>query len=164
MAIKQTQQGFALFVAVIFMSVMLSLGLVLGSIGYKQQLLSLSTVNSQTAFYVADAALECVLYADQVQDLFAYTSNMSAPAPVSTCDNMAAISHTVVSHDATRWVIKSRFSLESGEYCADVMISKPEPASGGVTYLLSQGYSVPCSTVGNPTSARFASRGIAAHY
>ena len=65
MAITQPQRGFALLVAVVFMSVMLSFGLALGSLSYKQQVLAGASVQSQYAFYAADAGLECALYEDQ---------------------------------------------------------------------------------------------------
>lgn len=160
---KKEQRGFALLIAVIFMSVMLTFGLALGSLGYKQEVLASGALGSQYAFYVADAALECALYADQQQNTFAYTSNMSAPAPSFSCGGTSPVSSSVVSHTASAWVVSERFSLDSGKHCADVMISKP--ASGAtLTYLYSQGYDVSCATVANPSGARFASRGLSAHY
>ena len=157
------RRGFALLIAVIFMSVMLAFGLALGSLGYKQSVLASDALGSQYAFYVADGALECVLYADQQLDLFAYTSNMAAPAPAMSCDGSGPISSTVTSHTLSRWVISERFSLDSGTHCADVMVSKPAPGSG-TTELFAQGYNVPCSIVTSSGGARFASRGLSAHY
>ncbi len=168
MAIKKEQRGFALLIAIIFMSVMLSFGLALGSLSYKQEVLASGALGSQYAFYVADAALECGLYADQqIQpDPIAYTSNMSAPAPSMTCGGTPAVSSSVVSHTSSGWVVSERFSLDSGKHCADVMISKPAPpnAAGVLTYIYSQGYDVPCTTVDSPGNARFSSRGLSAHY
>lgn len=163
MAIEKEQRGFALLIAVVFMSVMLTFGLALGSLSYKQQVLASSAVESQYAFYVADAALECALYADQQQNLFAYVSNLSAPAPLMTCDTVAPVSATVVSHTASEWVVATRLSLDSGARCADVTIYKPA-SSSGTTYIFSQGYSVPCATVAAPNGARFVSRGLDARY
>jgi hypothetical protein len=164
MAMKKTQRGFALLIAVIFMSVMLTFGLALGSLGYKQEVLASGALGSQYAFYVADAALECALYADQQQNLFAYTSNLSAPAPTMTCGGTAPVSSSVVSHTASAWIVTERFQLDNGKHCADVMISKPASAVSTLTYLYSQGYDVPCATVAAPSGARFASRGLSAHY
>jgi len=145
------------------MSVMLSFGLALASLGYKQAVLASSALESQYAFYVADAALECVLNADQQQALFMYTSNMSATAPLMTCDGLAPISATVLSHTLSEWVITSRLSLDTGRHCADVTVYKPAPGTG-TTYLYSQGYNVPCSVVASPNGTRFASRGLKASY
>ena len=88
-------RGFALLVAIIFMSVMLTFGLALGALGYKQKVLASSSLGSQYAFYVADAALECILQADQQQNLFAYTADMSAPAPTMSCDGIAPLSSSL---------------------------------------------------------------------
>ena len=160
----QKQRGFTLLIAVIFMSVMLSFGLALGSLSYKQQVLASSAVGSQYAFYAADSGLECALYADQQQNLFAYTSNMSASAPLMTCDAVAPIYASVLSHTASsQWVIFTRLSLDSGAHCADVTVYKPMPGSG-TTYLFSQGYDVSCATVSNPIGSRFVARGLNVHY
>lgn len=59
------KKGFTLLIAVIFMAVVLSIGLALGSLGYKQEVLASSALESQVAFYAADAGLECALRADE---------------------------------------------------------------------------------------------------
>lgn len=162
MAINKKQRGFALYVAVIFMSVMLTLGLTLASLGYKQQILASGSVRSQDAFYVADAMLECALYADQQQNLFAYPAVDPGVAPAMICGGASPNSSTET-WDASKWVINSWLSMDSGQHCANVMISKPNPAIvGGVTYIFSQGYDVPCGSVGG--AGRFASRGMSARY
>lgn len=162
-AYTSPRRGFALLIAVIFMSVMLSFGLTLGSLGYKQQVLASSALESQYAFYAADAGLECALYADQQLRLFEYNANLNAPAPSMSCDNAAPISTTKLSHTATRWVFVSRVSLDGGTRCADVTISKPAP-NQGTSYLFSQGYNVACSVVASPSGARYVSRGLDARY
>ncbi len=73
------------------MSVMLAFGLALGSLSYKQQVLASSAVESQYAFYAADAGLECGLYADQQQNLFAYPQSNPPAAPTAVCDNISAV-------------------------------------------------------------------------
>ena len=159
---NKSSQGFALLVAVIFMSVMLSLGLSLGSLAYKQQVLASTSIDSQYAFYAADAALECALYADQQNSLFAVKSDISAAAPAMTCNGHAPVSANTVSHTATQWVTVTRLAVDANR-CADVTIYKPQD---GVTYVFSQGYSVSCATVAGSGSngARFSARGLEAHY
>jgi len=167
MAIKNKKNGFALLIAIIFMSVVLSLGVALGALGYKQQVLASGATESQYSFYVADAALECTLYADQQQNLFIYAlHDGNNPPNLITCDNEPA---TQLNYDynATRLYVSERFSLDSNTRCADVTIYKyknPQPPTGLTTYIFSQGYDVPCSTVNSPEGARFVSRGINAHY
>lgn len=145
------------------MSVMLSIGLTLASLGYKQQVLASSATESQYAFYAADGALECALYADQQEGLFAYPPVGSPPAPAMTCDGAAPVSATVLSKNAIQWVIATRVSLDAGKRCADVTVYKPR-LDTGTSYLFSQGYDVPCATVASPGSTRFVSRGLSAHY
>lgn len=165
MAIKKTQRGFALLVAVIFMSVMLTFGITLGSLAYKQQVLASTAVESQYAFYTADAALECALYADQQQNLFAYPPSQPSSAPAMSCDVYSSpFSSSIISYtEGVRWVISYRLSLDSGTRCADVTIYKPA-VNSGTTYLFSQGYNVSCATVESPDGARFVSRGLNARY
>lgn len=167
MAIKNKKRGFALFIAVIFMSVMLSFGLALGSLGYKQAVLASSAIESQYAFYAADAGLECALYADQQLNLFAFPSDITVTAPPvpMSCDNHSPYyPQTVLSRSANEWAIESWLSLDSGSRCADVRVYKPALGSGIPTYLFSQGYDVPCDTVKSSSNARFVSRGVQAHY
>ncbi len=171
MAINDTQRGFALLIAVIFMSVMLTFGLALGSLAYKQEILASSALESQYAFYAADAGMECVLYADQNNggqpSLFTYPATNPGTAPALSCDGVQAISSSEV-WSLSRWVVSERLSLDSSTThprCADVTVYKPNPSvAGSVTYLFSQGYNLPCSTVASPGAARLVSRGIEVHY
>ncbi len=175
MAIKTQQRGFALLIAVIFMSVMLTFGLILGSLGYKQQVLASAAIQSQYAFYAADAALECVLYQDQQKGTFAFPSVKPALAPKINCDGVDAtypllLPDGIVSYTpSTQWVIREYVSLDSpapgipGTRCAEVTIYKPKSGTG-TTYIFSQGYDVSCATVAAPGGARFVARGLSAQY
>ena len=165
--ITEQKRGFALLISIIFMSVMLSFGLALGALGYKQEVLASSAIESQYAFYAADAGLECALYADQQQNLFDYRSHSSSVHPalitsVACNDSPAYAVELNYSYD-TVMVVKQRFSLDGGKRCADVTIYKPAPGTG-TTHIFSQGYDVSCATVASPNGARFVARGLKAHY
>jgi len=160
------KKGFALLVAVIFTSVILSLGLALASLGYKQAVLASSALQSQYAFYAADSALECALYADQQQDLFSYATYNANAQPLLTCDGTNANTQVLSScynegACPSQLVITERVPLDNGTHCADITIYKP--ASTGANEIFSQGYNVACSAVGG-TSGRFVARGLEAHY
>jgi Tfp pilus assembly protein PilX len=160
---QPSQKGFALLIAVIFMSVMLSLGLSLGSIAYKQSVLASGAIKSQYAFYVADAGLECLLYADQQQNLFAYPDSAPTSAPVMTCGGVAPFSTPTFTYSGTQFVVTTRFALDAGNRCVDVSIYKQkDPAT--LSTLFAQGYDVPCATVANSSGAQFVSRGLQVHY
>lgn len=165
---RACRRGFALLIAVIFMSVMLTLGITLGSIAFKQQVLASGAIESQYAFYVADAALECGLYADQQQDLFNYW-NHSAGVPPSlitsiVCSDASGPSTQLsYTYDATKLAVVQRLPFDQGKRCADVSVYKylsPTPS----TYIFAQGYDVPCATVASGGTARFVARGLSAHY
>jgi hypothetical protein len=158
-----SRKGFALLIAIIFMSVMLTFGLALGSLGLKQQMLASSAVESQYAFYAADTALECALYADQILDLFRYSPS-TLVAPKMTCDGALASSASIVSRTSTDWTISNRVSLDGGKRCADVTIYKPEVTQSGTVYLYAQGYNASCSVIGSPGGNRVVSRGEYAKY
>lgn len=161
MAINNKKRGVALLVALIFMSVMLALGLALAALGYKQSVLASTAIQSQYAFYAADAALECALYADQQQQAFLYTAHNSVNQPIATtCDGVAA---TVLSYayTASQLTFVEQMSLDGGTRCADVTIYK---LSDGRSYLFAQGYNVSCAVVANPSGVRISSRGLDVRY
>jgi hypothetical protein len=164
---QYAKRGFALLISVIFMTVMLSFGLALSSLAYKQQILASSAVQSQYAFYAADSALECALFADQKLGQFVYASysQSTQPNPLK-CENINAIqrlSYSYNTNPAGTMVVKDRLSLDGGLRCADVSIYKVAPG-GGINYIFSQGYDVPCATVASPNGARYVTRGISVHY
>jgi hypothetical protein len=164
------RQGFALLIAVIFMSVMLAFAVTLGTLGYKQVVLASSATQSQYAFYAADAALECALYADQKKDTFNYAAHSSTNHPaLIACNNNPATGvkeiNPMYSWDATKLAVTERISL--GNYCADVTVYKyatPQGAEGIVTYIFSQGYNVPCPNAGALPEGSYAARGLRIKY
>ena len=163
---NQTHRGFALLVAVIFMSVMLTFGLALGSLAYKQTILASNAVESQYAFYAADAALECALYADRQTGAFnpypASQPTLGSIAPVACAGAQA--SPQSMTWNANVWIIKYQISLDSR--CADVTVYKQGKSTPGVpgTDIYAQGYDVSCATVNAPGGTRYVSRGLWAYY
>jgi hypothetical protein len=156
---RKPEAGFTLLIAAIFMSVMLSFGIALASLGYKQQVLASLAIESQYAFYAANSAFECALWADLQQGLFTSDTPPSS-APAIKCDGFDAISSSIVSN-ADGWIIQERLSLDSGR-CADVTIyefpATTDDPGGPRTEIFSQGYNVPCAAV--DSDARVVSRGI----
>lgn len=72
----QGRQGFALFYTIIMISVISAIAFGLASITYKQKNLASLAYDSQTAFYAADAGMECALYNNQ--RLLDYTNPANA--------------------------------------------------------------------------------------
>ncbi|HUQ30111.1 MAG TPA: hypothetical protein VM103_01170, partial [Candidatus Paceibacterota bacterium] len=134
------------------------------SLGYKQILLASSSVESQYAFYAADAALECLLNYDQKMintdgySWFSFDNACSAP-PIS-CEGVVATIPGGWSCTSALRTYTERLSLDGGTHCADIKIYKQ---SSGSTDLYATGYNVPCSVVGS-TDARIVVRGLHASY
>lgn len=164
-----TNRGFTLLIAIIFMSVMLSFGLALGSLGYKQQVLASSAIESQYAFYAADSLLECALYHDQQLGTFAFNSDLNAPTPTINCSTGALYPPPPAPpHTSSLWVMTYRVEFDNATHCADATVYKYSTVqpSGFSTYIFSQGYDVSCATVANSATngARLVSRGLDARY
>lgn len=164
---KSSNEGFALLVAVIFTSVMLAFALLAGALGYKQSILANAARDSQYAFFAADAALECLLYADgPSQRAFRYF--ITAPptsAPDIKCNGVSAenVSATYESlRTPPRWVVTGFFDFPTTPAsCAKVTIYKP-PVGYGKAYFFSEGYSIGCEGGDLPDSGRYTVRGLQA--
>jgi Tfp pilus assembly protein PilX len=171
-------RGIALLVTVIFMSVMLAFAVSLAALAYKQSVLASTVSQSETAFFAADAALECALYADQRQGAYIYAnySDTNPPDPAAiaayaatACD--ATLSGTPVATwtggggSSGRLTVSERLSFDGDTRCADITIYKyanPLP-TGERAFLFSTGYNVACSAL-ESAGARIVSRGLYAHY
>lgn len=164
--------------AVIFMSVMLAFSLLLGSIAYKQAVLSGAALESQTAFYAADAAQECALRVDQNPTGSMFPSDYNgASAPSFQCDGQSpegVPTVTSIGSEATAAKVFSyRFQLHTNPatgqttHCADVDVYKYAQPQGSVpntivAYIFSRGYSTSCGSIGG--AAHYAVRGLHTHY
>lgn len=125
-------EGFTLIIAVVLTSVLLSIGLTLLDVTFKQIRLASAATQSTNAFYAADAALECALYADQQQGAFDYSTHL----PSLLCRNQSvSLSQSTVSGGART----TTFSVPcaAGGSNASVTVVKQ---STGVTRIYANGY------------------------
>jgi Tfp pilus assembly protein PilX len=124
-------RGFTLLIAVIVTSVLVSVGIALVEIAYKQIVLSSTAKSSQLAFYNADGALECGLYHDQKFNAF-----NQANATTSIRCNGQVVSVTGTNAGALR---TSVFTIPcTGGPCAQGSVLKQ---TNGQTAIYSNGYS-----------------------
>jgi Tfp pilus assembly protein PilE len=147
------QRGFTLLIAVILSSVVLTVGLTLLEVAYKQVILSSTAKQSQTAFYNADSALECALYYDQKFNAFDFTT----PAPSSTlsCSSTPVTSYTTSADAAKRITIFTLPCTGSGTYATTTVYKY----ASGATALYANGFNT-C----NATDPRRIERGLKATY
>ena len=78
--IKKSMRGFALLIAVVISTIILTIGISIVNTALKEVLLSSTLPNSLTSFYAADSGAECVLYWDNVRGNFTKASAF-IPAP-----------------------------------------------------------------------------------
>lgn len=98
--IKNTTQGFTLFISILVGSLMLSIGFSIFNLTFKELLLSASARDSQIAFYAADTGLECALYYDQKENVFTITG----PGGVSiTCGGQTVSVSKVIRPGVHTW-------------------------------------------------------------
>jgi len=159
--VHKSQQGFALLIAVIFMSVMLSFALTIGALGYKQAVLAGAAVESQYAFYAADAALECALYNDAKSTTNPFKNDGTEFVCGDFPHKSTIVTPTTVGGKAYYKATVSKIKLDSNTRCADVTVYKPVGVFG-TTWLFSQGYNLKCDDI--VVGKRFASRGLQAQY
>jgi hypothetical protein len=72
------QKGYAILFAVVMVSIISTIAIGLSNSSYKQLVLSSLARDSQSAFYFSDTAIECALYADNVDGLFSAANVDSA--------------------------------------------------------------------------------------
>lgn len=177
----KNKRGFTLLIAVIFMGVMLSLGLALSSLGYKQVLLAGGATASQYAFFAADAGLECALRADEKPaggvSPFAYSNHGTplalacggqTPTIVETCYNGSPAGSCASGYRRTETYVSMMYtnplSQTAGTDTRCAKITTYKPSGNGTTYIFSQGYDTTCANVQSASAIRFASRGLEATY
>ncbi len=154
MMYKTTPRGFTLIIAVIVSSVVLSVGLTLLDITYKQITLASSATQSQYAFYNADTTLECVLYWDQQFGAFDFTTPLDAEN--ITCNSIPVTNYS--SYIPTAGNRRTEFSVPcaTGGSLGYVTIDK---TTTNQTIILANGFNN-CD-VGDP---RRIERGLKAEY
>lgn len=87
-------RGFTLLIAVVLTTVLVSVGLALFDVAYKQIVLTSAARQSQYAFYAADSGLECALFWDQKFNAF----GGSNPQSTIRCGNTdISVSSAIVS-------------------------------------------------------------------
>ncbi len=67
------KNAFVILIAIVVSSFLVSLGMFIANIAYKELLLSISLKDSQRAFFVADTVMECALSFDNTTDGFKKT-------------------------------------------------------------------------------------------
>ena len=128
------QKGFTLLIAVILSSVVLTIGLALLDVAYKQVVLSSTAKQSQAALYNADSALECALYYDQKFNAF----DFAAPDAASTllCSSTPVTNYSSVPDANKRVTIFTLPCAGTGVYATTTIYKY----ANGATTLYANGF------------------------
>lgn len=126
----ESNKGFALFVAVVTVSILLSVSFAIINITLKELTLSMSGRDSQYAFYASNAGLECALYWDfKGNDPF---------SPYTEFGGNEIICNGISKDVGDGWV--SNFNLIFAKSCVDVEITKSFDGVSTTTIINSRGY------------------------
>ncbi|MCX6754254.1 MAG: hypothetical protein NTU81_00260 [Candidatus Nomurabacteria bacterium] len=89
--ITKKQNGYAILFTVVIVSAIAVISAGLSSTAYKQLILSSLAKDSQTAFYQADSADDCALYADRVERAITPTNLFTVGGGAFACGNQNSI-------------------------------------------------------------------------
>lgn len=144
--IQEAPRGFTLLIAIILTSIILSVGIALTDISYKQIELAATARQSQYAFYNADSALECALYYDSI-DQFDYTNEPVGSNPTISSGQLSCEGQTFNYYGAadtgngrsTTWIVPCAGDNTTGDGSASVTVVKK---SSGQTGFYANGFNV----------------------
>lgn len=170
---RESEQGFALLIAVLISSVVLAVGISMLNVTLKQYLFSGIGRESEVAFYAADAGMECALYWDA-------SSQGGKFDLTAVVGNISCMGTTVVTPAGGSSGTQKQFQFEwtstTGQtVCSKIGITKyfdatadvPMPGWGDCergatcTQVESRGYNRSCSSLDSP---RVVERALRANY
>jgi hypothetical protein len=126
--------GYAVLFAVLVSSVALIIGISIFSTSVRELQLSSIARESQEAFFIADTGIECALEWDiKVGNIFARNSSYSPPAGPILCAGIDILPQISVPDAMDPLAATTTFTLNIGDGCAIVQVSKHIP---GISPLL----------------------------
>jgi hypothetical protein len=153
------ERGFAMLFAVLTSSVLLAISLSIFNLTIKELALSSSGRESHAAFYAADSGIECGLYWDISQQIFATSSDSgSFPSGVSCAGQTIEEADVSIAQGFSSATSTFSFaptdadsSALNGGVCALVSVSKRFDSGTGLikTEVISRGYNTGYSTGSN---------------
>ena len=141
---NQKQKGYAILFTVVMVSVISAIALGIANSTYKQQILSSITKDSIIAFYQADTAADCALYADLHSDLS--TMNLwSCGSKTNGTPYDLKVTNTI-SGNLSKYFFNPNDGFIGTNPCFSFEISKDTSTGVTVTKIKARGFSI-CNTV-----------------
>lgn len=132
--------GFAMLFTVLVVSLMLTLGLSISNITYKQTILSNLAKDSQIAFYQADAGVECGLHYDALYDFKDKTP--SEIAQINNTIMCGSIEYTLDQVNSyVNYYFYTQTDTDFSAPCNSILIDKLNIQAPQTGHVLSRGYS-----------------------
>lgn len=171
------KRGFALLFSVLVSGILLSIGLGIFSITYKELLLSFSDRESQVAFYAADTGTECALYwdikhPDTAYSVFGLVLGEATSSPAADdddnehawCAEEDIVDGWTTTYDSGKPSVVTTFTLDNiggNGSCAEVTVTKEKDYVNAerTTRIDSRGFNT-C----DPNASRRAERGLRVEY
>jgi hypothetical protein len=140
---RNNKKGFTILFASLFAGLLLAIGVGIFNIIFKELILASSAKESQFAFYAADSGIECALYWDLREKVFATSTNSTATPAGTLCngDDITLSSEWNVTTGAGTGVTTFSMDFPPESYCAIVTVTK----NAGDTTIESRGYNT-CDT------------------
>lgn len=118
------RRGMTLLLAVVVTSLLLTIGISIMNITFKELVLSSTGRESQFAFYAADSGLECALYWDRNQQ-FPTSTDSASPSSLYCADvDITASDWNVSNQTSNSATTQFRINFPAGPYCVDVWVVK----------------------------------------
>ncbi|NOY35895.1 MAG: hypothetical protein GXP44_03215 [bacterium] len=146
--VKKMNTGFTLILSLLITSIVLSVGLGVFDIIFREMALSGSGMESQKAFYAADTGEECSMYWDLkhpgfTYSVFATSSDSVSPTNGVLCNEKDIAASWIIT-DLTPTSATTEFKLEfANGSCANIFVIK----DSGSVKIESRGYNFTCDSV-----------------
>jgi hypothetical protein len=131
-------KGFAMLFTVLVVSLMLSIGIGISNITYKQTILSSLAKDSQIAFYQADGGVECGMYHDVTLGYFPFgTATQDAPSEFWCGDEIFELNGEQSADD---YFFYQQRIEDTSRPCATILIDKATTVD--VNIVQARGYNI----------------------
>ncbi len=148
------KKGIAILMAVIAVSAMLLIALSVTEIAYKEQTITYSGRDSKTAYYAANAGIECALFNDLgggIDGAFTFTTPDTAGVGTLRCDGQDIGGEDVTSAGnavTTTFYFNLPTAPDVPKSCSIVRVAKTRVATGLIeTTIESRGYNNECESI-----------------
>lgn len=147
MALRNSQSGFALLLAVLISTIVLAIGISILNLSLKEYVFSGIGRESEIAFYAADAGMECALYWDASSQGGKFSIQADPPG------NIVCVGSSQAATGGSSGVPQEyQFSWGTPNVCAKISVTKYFSSSGGVT--MSNGSTCPQNTTCTEVESR----------